>query len=406
MKKILLSAAALVMALTMWSCDNRTPTVEKLSISIIGDSYSTFEGWSNKDMDGRKNDYYVYFPDGDNSTDVKSVDKTWWYMLCQKPEFELEISNSFSSSVISNTWYGQQDVTGTDLSFMNRVGKKASGVDYNGDPDIILVFGGTNDCWAGVAMGDYVYENWTVKDLKCFRPAFSKLLSSLLELYPDALIYNITNSGVNGAPGLTATVRESMQYICKHYKIPNIILEDIDKVENHPTYKGMQAICEQVYTVLTGKASPAPEPEGEPAVPGGVELEGERIEYTAINRAFIEYKTGAVVDYNDPAWWITDYVDIPEDAKKVSVAPITMFDGGQGGNQTCPLAFYDADKNYIKDGSFPPQGKSDWGGNILDWEIPADAAYLRFCWTDYLYIHIDTNEQVDLDGEIDAVWIK
>jgi hypothetical protein len=41
-----------------------------------------------------------------------------------------------------------------------------------------------------------------------------------------------------------------MQKVCKHYGVTNIVLEDIDKVEGHPTYAGMQAICEQVYSVL------------------------------------------------------------------------------------------------------------------------------------------------------------
>ena len=386
--------------------ENPPVEIEKLKISIMGDSYSTYEGWSNKDIAGNANNYYVYYPAGDNGTDITSVEKTWWYMLCQKPEFELEISNSFSSSVVSNTWYGAKNVAGTDLSFMNRVGKNAYGVDYNGDPDIILVFGGTNDCWAGVKMGDYVYEDWTAEDLKCFRPALSKLFTSLAELYPNAKVYNITNSGTSGAPGLTTTIVESIQYVCKHHKVPNIILKNIEKKDNHPTYKGMKAICEQIYAVLTGDAKPAPEPEGEPAIPGGVKLEGEKIEYTPVNKAFIEYKTGVAVEYNDPAWWITDYIEIPEGVTMVSVAPITLFDGGSKGNQTCPLAFYDAEKNYIQDASFPPPGISSWGGNILDWEIPENAKYVRFCWADYLYIHVDTKEQVDLGGKINAVWIK
>lgn len=48
----------------------------------MGDSYSTFEGWSNIDIEGNPNDYWVYYPHMDD-TDVTSVEKTWWYMLCQ-----------------------------------------------------------------------------------------------------------------------------------------------------------------------------------------------------------------------------------------------------------------------------------------------------------------------------------
>lgn len=235
--------------------DDKEELVEKLKVSIIGDSYSTFEGWSNVDLSGNGNGFAVYYP----ALDVTSVQRTWWYMLCQKPEFEFEANNSYSGSVICNTWYGGGDVTGDNRSFITRAGKS-----YNGNPDIILILGGTNDSWAGSPIGDYVYEDWTYDDLLCFRPGFAKLLATLQETYPDAKIYNIQNDGDSGVPGLTAPVASSMPYICKHYKVPNIILRDIAKEDGHPTYAGMQAICSQVYDVLTGKAAPAPEPEGEP----------------------------------------------------------------------------------------------------------------------------------------------
>lgn len=243
------------MSMTSLSCNNETPVgpdepgeAKVRKVAIMGDSYSTFEGWSNKDMAGNKNNYYVYYPQACPLTGVDCVEKTWWYMLCQKPEFELEISNSYSGSVISYTHYNGVDVAGTDISFLNRVGKNSNGVDYNGDPDIILIFGGTNDCWAGVELGDYIYRNWSADDLKCFRPAFSKLISNLLELYPNATVYNITNS--DDPFGINNSFAKSMNKVCKHYGVTNIVLEDIEKVDGHPTYAGMQAICEQVYHVL------------------------------------------------------------------------------------------------------------------------------------------------------------
>ena len=255
MKKVLLNISILLLSMTLWSCNNDIPDTPSepgiKKIAIMGDSYSTFEGWSNKDMAGNDNDYYVYYPHECPLTGVDCVEKTWWYMLCQKPEFELEVSNSNSGSVISNTHYNGVDVTGTDLSFMHRVGKNTGGVDYNGNPDIILIFGGTNDCWAGVELGDYVYKDWTVSNLKCFRPAFSKLIFTLKELYPNATVYNITNNESDGAiGGLSNSYIKSMKRICKHYGVTNIVLEDIEKVDGHPTYAGMQAICEQVYHVL------------------------------------------------------------------------------------------------------------------------------------------------------------
>ena len=150
-KKLLRIIVLLLTApMTLWSCDAELPdspydpsdSTAIWKVSIMGDSYSTFEGWSNRDVAGNPNDYYVYYPHEGN-TDVTSVEKTWWHMLCQKPGLELEICNSFSGSVVSNTHYNGVDVTDTDLSFMHRVGMNPHGVDYNGSPDIILVFGGT-----------------------------------------------------------------------------------------------------------------------------------------------------------------------------------------------------------------------------------------------------------------------
>lgn len=265
MDKILLSIASLLMAVALWSCDAGIPelpydptdsTFVKKKVSIIGDSYSTFEGWSNRDIEGNPNNYFVYYPHEGN-TDVTSVEKTWWYMLCQKPEFELEVSNSYSGSVVSNMHYNGLDVTGTDLSFMHRVGKNSHGVDYNGYPDIILVFGGTNDCWAGVELGNYVHHNWTDADLKCFRPAFSRLLATLQTFYPDATVYCITN-GDNGFPGLTKPYAKSIQNVCKHYGVTNIVIRNIETTDGHPTYAGMQSICEQVYSVLRAAVRVAP----------------------------------------------------------------------------------------------------------------------------------------------------
>lgn len=372
-------------------------------VTIIGDSYSTFEGWSNKDKAGNANGYYVYYPT--TATDVTKVEQTWWWQLCNTEEFKLEVNNSFSSSTISNTWYGNADVTGQDLGFTNRIGLNSRGVDYNGDPEIILILGGTNDSWAGVKMGEYVYEDWTTEELRCFRPAFAKLLAELKEHYPNAEIYNISNEHTNGVPGLTDAVATSIGYICKHYGVPNIVLKNIAKSDNHPSVAGMNSIFEQVYAVLTGKAAPHPEPEGEPGqTTPSVTLEGKPIAYTPVNKYFIEYKTGQLVPFNDAAWWITEKITIPEGVTKLSVAPITMYDGGSGGNQTCPVAYYDANDNYIKSGSFEPQGRAEWAGDIIDFPIPAEAEYVRFCWADYNYTHITTGEQVDLGGKINAVW--
>ena len=54
MKKTMLSITVLLIAMTLFSCnpDNPDDSTSVKKISIMGDSYSTFEGWSNIDMEG------------------------------------------------------------------------------------------------------------------------------------------------------------------------------------------------------------------------------------------------------------------------------------------------------------------------------------------------------------------
>ena len=60
----MLSITVLLIAMTLFSCnpDNPDDTTSVKKISIMGDSYSTFEGWSNIDIEGNPNEYWVYYP--------------------------------------------------------------------------------------------------------------------------------------------------------------------------------------------------------------------------------------------------------------------------------------------------------------------------------------------------------
>ncbi len=387
------------------------PTSNAKKVSIIGDSYSTFSMYSNVDISGQFNGYSCMYPYA-HITDVNVVTDTWWGKLCSTDEFQLEVNNSYGGSTICNLSYGNNDVSNTDLSFIHRVGTNRNGVDTMGNPDIILIFGGTNDSWANARMGKFIFSDWSYYDLMSFRGGFAKLITKLKERYPNAKIYNICNvCKYDGRPGITKRAAESMAYICKHYDVPNIQL-DLTKAypdmrpekpgEDHPVEAGMQHIFEQVYAVLTGKAEPTPAPEEKP-MDSHPALDGEPIQYSIKQNLFIEYKTGKEVSLpKDKTWIVTDYITIPESATHISVNPITIFDGGAGGNQTTPIAFYDADKNYLKEKSVAPNGSC--ATEILNLPIPEEAAYVRFSWTDTPYAHKKTNEMVETYGVLNAVW--
>jgi lysophospholipase L1-like esterase len=113
-----------------------------------------------------------------------------------------------------------------------------------GDPDIIFVFGGTNDAWAHSPMGEYQYSDWTKDDCKAFRPALACLLDTLQKRYPKATVYSILNSE------LQEEVNESMRTVCDHYHIQLIELHDIEKQNGHPSIKGMRSICDQLLEAI------------------------------------------------------------------------------------------------------------------------------------------------------------
>ena len=108
----------------------------------------------------------------------------------------------------------------------------------------ILVCGATNDSWCGAPIGDYVFGNWTDKQLYSFRPAMAKLLYDLKGNYPMARIVFILNSE------LKDEINESVHTICKHYNVPCLDLHNIEKQSGHPSVAGMKAFADQVVEFL------------------------------------------------------------------------------------------------------------------------------------------------------------
>lgn len=216
MKKFFLPLIAMTVALTASA---------QLKISILGDSYSTFEGMIPKGYD------CWYFHDT-KGNDVKSADQTWWHLMADANGLEIDKLDSWSGSTVSYSGYRGEDYK--DRSFNTRVERL-------GNPEVIFIFGGTNDDWAKSPIGEYKYSSWTEKDMYSYRPAFAKLLDSLKKRYPNALIINICNSELGRG------VTESMAEICKHYGVDNVRLQNIDKQRSHPSQSGMKQIASQVW---------------------------------------------------------------------------------------------------------------------------------------------------------------
>lgn len=222
MKRILTIAMAVLMGCSMMFGQGK-------KVSILGDSYSTFRGHI---PDG----YAVWYPMPGN--DVTEVEQTWWYQFINDNGLQLEKNNSYSGSTVCNTGYGGEDYS--DRSFYSRI-------NYLGNPDIILIFGCTNDSWAHSPVGEYQYSDWSKKDMYAFRPAAAYMLSNLKMLYPEAEIFYILNSELDDA------INESVLTVCEKYQVPVIGLKDIDKQMGHPSQAGMKSISRQVTQAVFGK---------------------------------------------------------------------------------------------------------------------------------------------------------
>lgn len=200
-------------------------------VAILGDSYSTYQGF----ITPATNEPWYFEPWIDERTDVNDVTQTWWHQVVTRGHFRLETNNSYSGATICYTGYNGDDYSAR--SFITRA-------DNLGSPDLILVFGGTNDAWANSPIGEYKYKDWKREDLYAFRPAMCYLAHYLKERYPGVDIRFIINTE------LKDEVTQGIKDVCDHYGMRYIELHDIAKQMGHPNAAGMKAIADQVLAHL------------------------------------------------------------------------------------------------------------------------------------------------------------
>ena len=219
MKKI-----CLFFLLSLLACTHSFAQYKK-SVSILGDSYSTYEGYI------PAGNVPWYFDATQQGNDVNDVTLTWWHKFISGNGLRLCMNNSYSGATVCNTGYDKKDYS--DRSFITRMSNL-------GDPDVIFIFGGTNDSWAGSPLGEYQYGKWKKEDLYKFRPAMAYMLDYMTKRYINVDIYFLINTE------LKEEIDESVKTICKHYGVEYIELQDIDKIAGHPSVKGMQEISRQI----------------------------------------------------------------------------------------------------------------------------------------------------------------
>ena len=208
---------------------------EKLSgkgISILGDSISTFQGWSNNtDYNSTIGDNAVYYTGSRDG--FTAVSETWWMQAITRSGLELVVNNSWSGDCVTSRGISRAK------QLHNNDGR---------DPEIIAVYLGINDFRTKVTA-----DTFAVK--------YDEMISGLLETYDEADVYLFTllyttnvNSGVDPADVVNFNgiiVETAQKYGCTLVDLYNdtgITPENLstymgDRVL-HPNYAGMDLVTD------------------------------------------------------------------------------------------------------------------------------------------------------------------
>ena len=130
------------------------------TVSILGDSISTFEGYIPVN-DGFNLEHLSRYPQDNLLTDVS---ETWWMQIIDRLNANLGINDSWRGATVSGAVPVTTGTTGENAGMANLT--RILNLGSNGTPDIIIFYGGTNDLAHVSKIGSFDPDNApTVADL-------------------------------------------------------------------------------------------------------------------------------------------------------------------------------------------------------------------------------------------------
>ena len=229
-----------------------------MTISILGDSISTFEGYIPTD-DGVNLDHRAKYP---YAGLVLSVNKTWWMQLILQLDANLGVNDSWAGSTVSNSIDGNQGDWGEDAAMASLT--RIQNLGSNGTPDVILFYGGTNDMGLDVPRGFFVEETAPMEvDLDAtkwdsFADAYTAAIMRLQYFYPEAKILALLPTYTEDyySDAELNYYNQVMMAICDHYGVQWIDLRDCGLTTEHlpdgihPDEEGMDLITAMVQEIM------------------------------------------------------------------------------------------------------------------------------------------------------------
>ena len=158
-------------------------------ISLIGDSASTYEGYT-PIADGwnlkHRNRYPNAAPDW-----VGTVNDTWWMRTINLLGAKLGVNSSWAGSCVTNSSTTNSGDVGPDACISSTT--RIQGLGFNGTPDIIWVLAGGNDMGRSTTLGTFDGTKAHTVDLtnnviSNFAEAYKQLIMRLQYYYPNSKI--------------------------------------------------------------------------------------------------------------------------------------------------------------------------------------------------------------------------
>lgn len=256
-------------------------------ISILGDSISTFGVPNQSNATGT----WTYpgnrcrYPQSNLFTDVEYC---YWKILIDKMQLEFGINESWAGSRVSNTQTSDSGDLGPNRCISSKT--RIKHLEEKGTPDIIIVYGGTNDI-AGATLGTFdinspikfatlsdtppvnpaslTDEQIDDLDVSTFANAYVAMLIRLQRYYPEAIIICLTPNYCKTYYGTNYIKMKSfvdcMIEICDFFGVEYIDLRKVgiglmDMSDDtytsnlpdgiHPGIKGHRLIAEYIFNFL------------------------------------------------------------------------------------------------------------------------------------------------------------
>ena len=212
--------------------------MEKKTAMILGDSYSTFEGYI-------PSGYAAYYISaGRETTDVTRVEETWWYTLMQEEGYELVRNDSWSGSTVGYRSYNGADTSKTSCFITRMERLESEGFFSAHEIGTLFIFGATNDSWCGAELGVPASDDIPREDLYTVLPAIEFLCRTARRILPKARIIFLINTG------LKSEIANEIVAASERNGVEALTLTSIDKTSGHPTIRGMADIKHEVKEYL------------------------------------------------------------------------------------------------------------------------------------------------------------